>query len=69
MSLLVFADGITFIKSKSSSMVAKLSSIVELQPLLRSKYENIIPHFLICKSSPNLEAFFENNSQNLFILS
>ena len=69
MSLLVFAGGITFIKSKSSSMVAKLSSIVELQPLLRSKYENIMPHFLFDKSSPNLEAFFENNSQNLFILS
>jgi hypothetical protein len=65
-NLLVFADGITFRKSKSSSMVAKLSSIVELPPLLRSKYENIITHFLICKSNPNLEAFFERNSQDLF---
>ena len=47
-------------------MVAMLSSIVELPPLLRAKYENIITHFLICKSNPNLEAFFQNNRQQFF---
>ena len=65
-NLLVFADGVTFRKSKSSSMVAQLSCIVEMPPLLRSKYENIITHFLICKSNPNLEQFFNNNRENLF---
>jgi len=65
-NLLVFADGITFKKSKSSSMVAQLSCIVEMPPLLRAKYENIITHFLICKSNPNLEKFFNFNRKNLF---
>jgi hypothetical protein len=63
---LVFADGITFRKSKSSSMVAQLSCIVEMPPLLRAKYENIITHYLICKSSPNLEQFFNNYRDDLF---
>jgi len=65
-NLLVFADGITFRKSKSSSMVSMLSSIVEMPPLLRSRYENIINHFLICKTSPNLENFFNKNRSDLF---
>jgi hypothetical protein len=65
-NLLVFADGITFKKSKSSSMVAMLSSIVEMPPLLRASYENIVTHFLICKSNPDLEKFFDKNRQELF---
>ena len=47
-------------------MVAQLLCIVEMPPLLRAKYENIITHFLICKSSPKLEQFFNNNRENLF---
>ena len=66
LNLLVFADGITFRKSKSASMVAQHSCIVEIPPLLRAKYENIITHFLICKSSPNLEKFFNFNRNELF---
>ena len=64
--MLIFADGITFRNSKSASMVAMLSSIVEMPPLIRSRYENIITHFLICKSNPNLEQFFNRNRQELF---
>ena len=47
-------------------MVAMLSSIFEMPPLIRSRYENIITHFLICKSNPNLEQFFNRNRQELF---
>ena len=65
-NLLVFADGISFRKSKSSSMVSMLSSITEMPPLLRASYENIISHFLICHSSPDLNHFFEMNQNELF---
>ena len=45
-------------------MVAMLSSIIELPPLLRSSYQNIVTHFLICSSAPDLELFFESNSDS-----
>ena len=51
-------------------MVAMLSSIMELPPMLRASYKNIITHFLLCSSSPDLEVFFHSNSEyftNIFI--
>lgn len=47
-------------------MVSMLSSITEMPPLLRASYENIISHFLICHSSPDLNQFFETNQKELF---
>ena len=58
---MIFADGVSFRKSKTSSMVAMLSSIIELPPLLRASFQNIVTHFLICSSSPDLELFFKSN--------
>jgi hypothetical protein len=67
-NLLVFADGVSFRKSKTATMVVMLSSIIELPPLLRSSYQNIATHFLICSSAPDFELFFESNSKSMFIL-
>ena len=61
-NLLVFADGVSFRKSKTASMVAMLSSIIELPHF--SSYQKIVTHFLICSSAPDLELFFESNSDS-----
>ena len=42
-----------------------LSSIVELPPKLRMSYLNIVTHFLIGRSDPNLEFFVKENNNSI----
>lgn len=45
-TLILFVDAVTYTKSVANSMWAMFSEIVELPPILRTSYENIIFHSL-----------------------
>ena len=55
----------TFREGENASMVAMLSSIAELPPKPRMSHHNIITHFLIGRSNPNLETIFKKNHQEV----
>ncbi len=64
-NLVTFADGVTFKGGKNGSMVAMLSSIAELPPRLRMASKNLITHFLIGRSNPDLDTFFKENKKEM----
>ena len=67
-SLMVFLDGANFSNSSNNSYWGMFSTICELPPRVRSSYKNIITHFLIERSSPNLNRYLNKHSSELELL-
>ena len=58
-NLALFTDAANYNESGSRSMWAKFSSLIELPPILRAAYENIIFHSSWTRSNPDLNVFLE----------
>ena len=62
----MFFDGANFAKSgKNGSIWAMFSMIIDLPPYLRIKFQNILTHYLIGCSNPNINKFNKIYSQTL----
>lgn len=64
-SLILFADAATYNKSGNKSIWAIFSSIVELPPILRESYENIIFHSLWSGSNPDFNVYLKEYNNEL----
>ena len=58
-NLVLFADAANYNKSGNRSMWAVFSTLVELPPILRSSYENIIFHSSWTGSNPDFNLYLE----------
>ena len=64
-NLILFADAANYTKSGNKSFWAIFSSIVELPPLLRDSYENIIFHSMWSGSNPEFNIFLEKYNEEI----
>ncbi|CAF0888461.1 unnamed protein product [Brachionus calyciflorus] len=64
-NLILFTDGVTYNKSGINSMWAILSAIVELPPVLRGSYENLIFHSSWTGSQPDFNLWLSDYSKQI----
>lgn len=64
-SLILFADGVTYNKSEVNSMWTILSEIVELPPILRGSFENILFHSSWTGSQPDFNVWLKNYNNQI----
>ncbi|CAF0947297.1 unnamed protein product [Brachionus calyciflorus] len=64
-NLVLFADGVSYNKSGINSMWVILSQIVELPPILRSSFENILFHSSWTGSQPDFNFWLEKYNKQI----